>query len=94
MFHPLSLSLQQGRAAAGPAAAGDGRRGRGRQGGQGEGKPLMDELREGGREVRNVKLSEIGSCMGLKCILNGLVKGLLHLALASITSLPSLQVPR
>ena len=89
MFHPLSLSLQQGRAAAGPAAAGDGRRGRGRQGGQGEGKPLM----EGGREVHNVKLSEIGSCMGLKCILNGLVKGLLHLALASITSLPSPQVP-
>ena len=53
----LSLSLQQGRAAAGPAAAGDGRRGRGRQGGQGEGKPLMD----GWREVHNVKLSEIGS---------------------------------
>ena len=52
MFHPLSLSLQQGRAAAGPAAAGDGRRGRGRQGGQGEGKPLMDEWREGGAQCK------------------------------------------
>ena len=45
MFHPLSLSLQQGRAAAGPAAAGDGRRGRGRQGGQGEGKLLLLPMR-------------------------------------------------